>query len=290
MGSRNIFLEMAQLKDLTPSERQIVTFILNNPQKVCDMSIVELGANTYTSASTVSRVCKKMNCDGYSQFRQRVCSDMSAYQEFIYMQSSKTPPSMGGTLESIIDNTIISMTKALSEVKILNSVEEFQSAIHWIQLSKKITLYGSGVSNLICQDAMFKGLRMGLDIKAYTYYSEMSMSARLSKPEDLGIIVSYTGQTTEMIKIAKILHFNKVKTISITSNTTNEIANLADLKMYVGTSESFYRIGGVESRMSIQSVLDIIFTGYYNQTKKAKEASKRTFIEDTFGVDWDDQT
>lgn len=46
MGSRNIFFEMAQLKDLTPSEWQIVTFILNNPQKVRDMSIVELGANT----------------------------------------------------------------------------------------------------------------------------------------------------------------------------------------------------------------------------------------------------
>lgn len=286
MVNRNIFIEMSHIKDLTPSERQIITFILNNPQIACQMNIVELGANTYTSASTVSRVIKKLNCDGYAQFKQRVCSDVASYQEFLYLEDNRIPASSGDTLDGMISNVIHNTTKALTDVRTLNSTENFQTAIHWLQTSQKINLYGSGVTNLICQDAAMKGIRMGLDISAQEYYQSMKMQARLSKPNDLGIIVSYTGHTTEMIKIAKILHLNRSKSISITSNASNEIVRNCDLNLYVGNSESFYRIGGVESRMSLQLVLDLIFTGYYNQTPKAKDASSKTFVEDTFGVDW----
>lgn len=287
--SKNIFLEMTQLKDLTSSERQVIKYILNNPQKVCNMSIVELGANSYTSASTVSRVCRKLNVDGYAQFRQKICTDITTYQEAIYMNKNKIPVTTGDTVGDVIDKVIYNSTRALADVKLLNSEGNFQKAVQMLQKSNKITIFGSGVSNLICHDAMIKGLRMGLNIMAYDYYSEMAMSARLSTTNDLGIIVSYTGHTSEMTKIAKILFLNKVPTISITSNASNEIVKNSSLNFYVGTTESFYRIGGVESRMSMQCVLDIIFTSYYNQTKLAKEASEKTFIEDIFGMGWKDR-
>lgn len=286
MTSRNIFLEMEQLKDLSPSERNVISYILENPQDVCEMSIVELGANSYTSASTVSRVCKKCNCDGYTQFKQYLCRDINSYNETVYMNKNKMPVRDSNTLEGLIDEVILNTNKAISEVKLLNSKENFQKAIHYLQKSKKVTIYGSGVSNLISHDAMIKGLRMGLNIQSFIYYSEMAMAARLSTPEDLGIIVSYTGKTTEMIKIAKILNLNKVPSISITTNSTNKIVKECELNLFVGNTESIYRIGGVESRMSIQCILDIIFTGYYNQTKKAKDMSETTFIEDTFKMDW----
>lgn len=284
--SKNIFHEMTHLKDLTSSERQVIKYILSNPQKVCNMSIVELGANSYTSASTVSRVCKKLNVEGYSQFRQKICTDIDSYQEAVYMNKNKIPVTTGDTIKDTIDKVIYNSTQALLEIKLLNNEKNFQTAVQMLQTSNKITIFGSGVSNLICHDAMIKGLRMGLNIMAYDYYSEMAMSARLNTPNDMGIIISYTGHTSEMIKIAKILYLNKVPTIFITSNASNEIVENCDLNFYVGTTESFYRIGGVESRMSMQCVLDIIFTSYYNQTKLAKEASEKTFIEDIFGMSW----
>ncbi len=82
---------------------------------------------------------------------------------------------------------------------------------------------------------------------------------------------------------------NKTKSISITSNSSNEIAKNSMLNFYVGNTESYYRIGGVESRMSMQCVLDIIFSGYYNQTQQARETSKMTFIDDTFSVKWEEK-
>lgn len=289
MNSKNIFLEMTQLKDLTPSERQVINYILKNPKNICNMNIVELGANSYTSASTVSRVCKKLNVEGYPYLRQKICTDISDYQEYVYLQEYKVPLSIENNLDDIIDRVIHNSTKALAAVKLLNSEKNFQKAIHMLGKADKIVLYGSGVSNLICHDAMIKGLRMGLNIMTYDYYSEMGMAARLSQPNDLGIVVSYTGHTVEMTKISKILSLNNTQTISITSNASNEIVENCDLNLYVDNTESFYRIGGVESRMSMQCVLDIMFTGYYNQNQIAKDASEKSFIEDTFSMNWQDR-
>lgn len=286
MKKMNIFMQMHQLKDLPASERHVIDYILKHPQKVCEMTIVELGANTFTSASTVSRLCQKLNTNGYPDFKQRICTDIDKYQEYVYLNTNRLPFSSSDSIEDTIDKVVANSTKALIDVKLLNSSDSFQKAIDWVTKASKVTIYGSGISNLIAQDAMNKGLRMGLNIYSFNHYAEMSMHARMSKKDDLGIIVSYTGFTLDMIKIAKILKLNNCKTISITSNSVNDISNNADLNLYVGISESYYRIGGIESRMSMQCVLDIVFSGYYNQTQKAKDASEKTFTEDTFSYNW----
>lgn len=251
MNDTNIFLEMTKLKDLPPSERQVIEYVLNNPQKVCNMSIVELGVNTFTSASTVSRVCNKLNTGGFPEFKQRLCTDITHYQEYLYLNTNRIPMNTSDTTEDTIDKIISNSSKALRDVKLLNSTEKFDKVLEKLKSARKITLYGSGVSNLICHDAMIKGLRMGLDVNTFSYYSEMSIHARLSKPEDLGIIVSYTGLTVEMLKIARILKLTGCYFISITSNSPSEIVDLSDISLFVGNSESYYRIGGVESRMSM---------------------------------------
>lgn len=286
MDKVNIFMKMQQLKDLPFSERHVVDFILKNPQTVCEMTIVELGANTFTSASTVSRVCQRLGTNGFPDFKQRLCTDIESFQEYVFLNNNRLPIVGSDTIEETIDKIISNSAKALIDVKLLNSTKKFQEAISLVTDASKVTIYGSGVSNLIAHDAMNKGLRMGLNVHTFNHYSEMSMHARMSKKDDLGIIVSYTGLTVNMIKISKILKFNNCMTISITSNTMNEIAKNADLSLFVGISESYYRIGGIESRMSLQCVLDIIFSGYYNQTQKAKDASEKTFTEDTFSYNW----
>lgn len=287
MERHNIFLEMSQLRDLSPSERQVVDFVLQHPEQALELSIVALGANTFTSASTVSRVCSKLSVNGFSDFKQRLYADIQNYQEYIYINTNRIPIDCSDSLQDTMEKVIQNCTRALIDVKMLNSVDKFEKAVEWLRESKTITLYGSGVSNLICHDALMKGIRMGLPICSYTYYSEMSMHARQTGPQDLAIIVSYTGLTVEMEKIARILHYNKCKIVAITSNAANEIANLSDINFQVGNTESYYRIGGIESRTSMQCVLDIIFAGYYNKTEKAKDVSKKTFVNDTFSAKWE---
>ena len=68
----NILIQMAEIKDLSPSERHVVDYILEHYQEVCSMGIVELGEKTFTSTTTVKRLCRKLGVDSYTDFRLRL--------------------------------------------------------------------------------------------------------------------------------------------------------------------------------------------------------------------------
>ena len=101
MERHNIFLEMSQLRDLSPSERQVVDFVLQHPEQALELSIVALGANTFTSASTVSRVCSKLSVNGFSDFKQRLYADIQNYQEYVYINTNRIPIDCSDSLQTV---------------------------------------------------------------------------------------------------------------------------------------------------------------------------------------------
>ena len=286
---KNIYFELKNIKDLSPSERQIVDYILNNPNNVLYLGIVALGASTYTSSSTVMRLVKKLNYKSYLDFKSDLSFFLPSYREATKSFSKPQIINYNDSMEDIINKMIYNSQAAISQISNLNSAKTFKECIKLIESATQVDLYGSGVSNLICHDAKIKGLRLGLNITSHYFYTEMDMQAKTSNQKHLAILVSYTGQTIEIIKIAKILKQNNIKTISITSMTVNEIASLCDINLYVSKTESFYRIGGVESRISMQTILDIIFSGYLHENKQKEETISKTFTDDILALGWDNE-
>lgn len=285
--NKNVYFELKKIKDLPPSERQIVDFILTNPTEVISLGVVALGAITYTSSSTVIRLIKKLNYKSYTEFKSDLAIYLPKYRESIRNYNQPQKIEQSDSIEHLMNKMIFNSQAALNEVLNLNSVLTIVKCIKLIENSPRIDLYGSGVSNLICHDAKIKGLRLGLNITSHHFYTEMAMQAKISTNKDLAILVSYTGKTIEIIKIAKLLKQNNVKTISITSMTVNEVASLCDINLYVSKTESFYRVGGVESRISMQAILDIIFAGYLHENKQKEETISKTFTDDVLEIGWD---
>lgn len=280
--AQNIYHLLSNIKDLSPSERQVVTYILENSEEAMNLNIVEMGARSYTSSSTITRVFKKLGFDGFNDFKFKLIQDQSKYIQAQDMFVKKENILLDDDVEAIIKKTINNSVVALKSVEVLNSPETFQKVVNWMCTHKSINFYGQGVSNLICRDAMIKGLRAGCNVTAHSSFSEMMMQAKLNTQDDLAFLISYTGQTDEIIKIARSLKRNGVTTVSITANTNNSLLELCDVNMFVDNSENIYRVGGMESRISIQSVLDILFSIYFSQSTKAQRAIEKTFVEETF--------
>lgn len=75
----NILIKMAEIRDLTPSERHVVEYILDHYKEVCSMGIVELGEKTFTSTTTVKRFCRKLGIDSYTDFRMLLSAAQDNY-------------------------------------------------------------------------------------------------------------------------------------------------------------------------------------------------------------------
>ena len=59
------------LATLNALELQVYNYVIKNRDKVMYMTIRELSDAVQVSTTTVLRFCRKMHCDGYSEFRIR---------------------------------------------------------------------------------------------------------------------------------------------------------------------------------------------------------------------------
>lgn len=80
----------------------------------------------------------------------------------------------------------------------------------------------------------------------------------------LAFLISYTGETEDIIEVAQTLRRLHVTTVALTSSTSNSLASQCDYKLRVDSSESWDRLGGMSSRISTLSIIDALFTALLN--------------------------
>lgn len=286
----NIYISMKMIKDLPPSERQVVNFILENPQDVTGMGIVELSQKAYTSTGSVMRVCKKLNIESFRDFRLMLAADLSDYLQSTMVYKNHDPIERQDSLEKIFDKVSSSNARSIMDFKQLNATDTVQRVVDLMCKAESVDFYGSGLSNLICMDAQMKAMRLGIPSTAYSYYAQMAIHARTSDVGHMAFLISYTGQTTEILNIAQVLRGAGVPTVSITGNTDNTLLELCQINLFVDSFESVFRIGGMSSRISTLNVLDILYSAYINANYDSlQEVIKKTFIADIFAQRSDGQ-
>ena len=82
--------------------------------------------------------------------------------------------------------------------------------------------------------------------------------------EDVGLVVSYSGQTVEVLECMKAMRENDVPIISITRYSPSPVSELSTYNIYVAANESTFRSGAMSSRISQLNVVDILYTAFAN--------------------------
>ena len=75
-------LLLERLKDkeqFSDLDLAVVNYVLDNPKEVTDMTVGELARVTYTSPSSIVRLCKKLGMKGYSDFRIKLATEINAF-------------------------------------------------------------------------------------------------------------------------------------------------------------------------------------------------------------------
>ena len=64
---------------LSPAEQQIARFITDNPEEATLLTVRELAQRTFTSPSSVVRVCRSVGFDGYKELRRALVGELAAW-------------------------------------------------------------------------------------------------------------------------------------------------------------------------------------------------------------------
>ncbi len=259
-----LLFKMRTIKDLSATERYVVNYILSNLSEVANIGIVELAQKSSSSTTTIKRLYTKLGLDSYIDFRLQLSVEYQEYLKESILEEAGIPIQKNDSVASIIKKVSYYNARSIIDSREMNPPKIYEKIVEQMNRSKKIDFYGVGPSNLVAKDAALKCLRLGINTTAYNNHLEMMINAKSSDSSSMAFVISYTGETEEILDIAEELSRKDITIVSVTGLSDNSLANLATYRIYVDASEPDDRLGAMYSRTSTLNVIDIIFTALIN--------------------------
>lgn len=272
-----LLLLRESMGSLSNTEQDIAAYILSDPQVAMELSIHELAKQTFSSPSSVIRLCHRLGFEGYKVFRRTITYELALRQQskLEAQQELKHSDSLEEIVEKITQKNILS----LEDTKNLIDIQTLQECLWLIRKARCIYLFGLGASLIAAKDLYLKLLRLNkLCVINEDWHSQL-VQARNATEKDLGIVISYSGNTAEVIECMKAMKDTATPIIAITRCVTTPVSELADQKLYTTANESIFRSGAMSSRISQLNIIDILYTALANsQYEDSMAQLSRTHI------------
>lgn len=143
-----------------------------------------------------------------------------------------------------------------------------------------VRLFGVNASSLVAQDLYYKLIRIG---KSACYAQDLHIQltyAATMGPKDVGIFVSNSGTTREVMECLHLAAARGGTTIALTRFDNSPLAQAADLCLYTSSPEISHRSGAMSSRIAQMCMVDVLFTAVarrnYRKVETALENSYKS--------------
>lgn len=253
-------------KQMGAAETGVVRFLLEEPETAAGLSVHALAGECFTSPSTVIRMCKRLGFEGYREFKHTLICELAVRGGTHVRQMEEITEQ--DRLDQIIDKITYKNIESLEDTKKLLDARVMKECVESLCSCKTIYLFGIGSSLLVARDAYLKFLRINKSCILNDDWHSQLLQARNMKKDDLGLIISYSGKTTEMIECARTIQRVGARFILITRFSVSPLSEMADLNLYVAANESIFRSGAMGSRISQLNVVDILYTAFANKNRK----------------------
>lgn len=267
----NVLIKIREMKDsLTPVERLVADYILENTSDIPHLSIKELSQASKTSDASVLRFCKTMGYSGYRSFIVSISASLGSRDEEAKVQYTDIQP--GDELSTIINNISLNNRQSIDDTLSVINRDEIAKAVEILRKSKRIVFVGIGASGLVCMDGEQKFSRINKMCHAYRDGHSQLTAVSLLTEDDVAIFISNSGSTIEILDALEIAQKNKATCIAITKYNKSQLAERADIVLSISTPELTIRSGAMGSRIAMLTVIDILFAGVasaeYENVKK----------------------
>ncbi|MCI1981754.1 MAG: MurR/RpiR family transcriptional regulator [Oscillospiraceae bacterium] len=255
----DVFLRLRELRhSLTPVERIIGEYVLQNKEKIPLLSIKALARDSHTSDASVLRFCKTL---GYRSYRDFIVAISTALGSADKSSNQYTDIQPGDGLSTIITNISLNNRKSIEDTMKVIDRNAIAQAVEMLRRATRIDFYGVSASGLVCMDAQQKFTRIGKTCFAYTDGHGQLTAASLLHKGDVAVLVSNSGDTLDILETLEVAKDSGASVIAITRYVKSELAEQADVVLNFSTPEITIRSGAMGSRIAMLTIIDILFAG-----------------------------
>lgn len=261
------------VNNFTETEKKISEYILDHREQVLNDSVQTLAEKTKTSPAAIIRFTKKIGYKGFSQLKVELAKEREPEEESDYMEIIREDDEMS----VILKKSEYANRQTFKKTYKLIRLDQLEKVISIIKKAKAVYIFGVGASSISALDFVHKLSRIGIKV-IFQLDSHLQVTlASQTQPEDVAVVISYSGHTREVNLAQRIAQENGTPTIAVTSLSKSELSKNADYVLNIPNEEKELRLGSIASRYSSLAVLDLIYFGLVkNNIEETKEKLVRT--------------
>jgi DNA-binding MurR/RpiR family transcriptional regulator len=244
------------------------------------MSISDLALASFTSTSTIVRLCKKAGTRGFSDFKYTYISE---YPQMLQINESKIDIPFGKetNIDEIIHRLPAIYNKTLDLTKSNIDRSSMIRCINLIQRAQHVGIYGTGANFSLALTYQYKFQEIGINAIAYSspLWTHLSHLKTHNIPS-VGIILSATGENPLMIDVARRLKSLNIPTISICGFSNRTLNQYVTENIRIVSRLSKLDYHNLSTSISTYYVMDVLlsalFVKHYDENLNAHVQSDIT--------------
>lgn len=234
----NLYLRISEQIDieqlnLTATEMNIMSYIYHNIEVIEQIAVGAVAENCHCSTAAIHRFVKKFGCDGYKQFKTELISGKKVTK----FSNSKFQ---------------INMNELISYIQMLD-LNQFKHELMKLE-SKRVYVYGIGGSYVSAQYLVRQLNRFKIDAVAY----QPSDRNGLLDLADAVILISHSGETSELVDKSQKLKLETIKTFAITKENST-LAKAVDHALVHNDAFSINNFNQKESQLATILLIEKLF-------------------------------
>ncbi|MBQ6520941.1 MAG: MurR/RpiR family transcriptional regulator [Anaerolineaceae bacterium] len=272
--SENVFeLISNNYYELTASEKKIADYIIADPEQVQQSGISDLAEACGTAMATVSRFSRKLGFDGFNAMRIAIAQAVSTKSGSAELLTGKI--TMEDSFEDECKKIQTADLAVITQTYELIDQEIYETAIRMLLNAKKVVCMGQGGSVIIAMEAahLFSTVSGKFSCVQDNHMQVITISNM--DENDVLIYFSYSGSVRDMMENFALARARGVKTILLTRFPKSPGAEMADVVLQCGSSESPLQLGSIPARISQLFMLDVLFSEYCRRDYDAARESRR---------------
>ncbi|QDP02154.1 MurR/RpiR family transcriptional regulator [Thalassotalea sp. PS06] len=265
----SVLVKIRAIRDsLTSNEAKIADFSLQSPNVIKDLSSQKLAMLVGVSQSSIVKFTQKLGYKGYPDFKFALIEAINSETDDVQLHGKIT---VNDDFEQLNKKLLASKHKVLVETSGLNADKNIEQAVNLVKSAKRVLVSGIGASALVAKDFSYKLQKIGKMALAETSgHIQLSYVSTFGH-DDLVICVSESGNTSDVVAVAKLAKERGAKVITITNYSDNLLMKYADINLHTVAEQSSMRLSSIISRTSQEFVIDLLFIALTQASRSARK-------------------
>ena len=261
--------QLQQKKDFSNIEALIADYLLLQQEQIAEQSARHIATQVFTAPSTVVRLCQKLGYMGFNDFKKAYVNEL----HYIKSHFNDVDPNYPFDYQDQGIAIAYKMQHLYKEVMedILNLMDQqaLKNIIKCLIEAEIIYICSSGIQGDIAYSFRDKMLRIGKNVIIEEKMDEAFYMASYATSKHVFIMISYSGETDMLLRVAKKLNKRKIERVAITSYKENSLTKLCSHVLYVSTREKLIdNLGNFGMDFSTLFLLDVLYANIFNENNR----------------------